>query len=151
MRSTVAVYEPLLGLTNAELELRFDGPTSSILLVDNVSFPGIVNGDFETGSLSGWTTHSTGSGTTEVIAVDPQPLTPGESNFGDYNRDRRVDAADYVVWRKTDETSAEYYLWRERFGEMVTGLSSSVPEPCAFSLAGIAMLFFCASRRLKRP
>src|SRR4029079_5529191 len=36
---------------------------------------------------------------------------------GDFNRDGGVDAADYVVWRKTDGTQAEYVMWRSNFGE----------------------------------
>jgi len=57
---------------------------------------------------------------------------------GDFNHDGTVDAADYVVWRKTDGTPAGYNAWRTRFGQTVAGGSSStgdflsqatVPEP----------------------
>ncbi len=36
---------------------------------------------------------------------------------GDFNGDGFVNAADYVVWRKTDGTPAEYNSWRAHFGE----------------------------------
>jgi hypothetical protein len=68
---------------------------------------------------------------------------------GDFNRDGRVDAADYVVWRNglgTTYMSADYNVWRANFGRAVTtvagtaGVSeNAVPEPtsivillCAF-------------------
>jgi hypothetical protein len=35
---------------------------------------------------------------------------------GDYNADGRVDAADYIVWRKNDGTPAGHSLWRTNFG-----------------------------------
>ena len=52
---------------------------------------------------------------------------------GDFNEDNKVDAADYVVWRKNDGTNnglpndnglgtpigvAHFNLWRANFGEM---------------------------------
>jgi hypothetical protein len=36
---------------------------------------------------------------------------------GDFNNDGSVDAADYVVWRKTGGTQESYNLWRSHFGE----------------------------------
>jgi hypothetical protein len=36
--------------------------------------------------------------------------------LGDYNNDRSVDAADYIVWRKLGGNQAEYNTWRENFG-----------------------------------
>ncbi len=67
---------------------------------------------------------------------------------GDYNADGVVDAADYVVWRKTDGSQVGYDLWRTNFGRTAgagVGSSStvSVPEPAgllmvlAASLAGV--------------
>jgi hypothetical protein len=56
---------------------------------------------------------------------------------GDFNQDGKVDAADYVVWRKNGGTPEEYDLWREHFGEIATPGSgggdgqSAVPEPAA--------------------
>jgi hypothetical protein len=76
---------------------------------------------------------------------------------GDYNRDGIVDAADYVVWRRTlgqsgqdlaaDGNSnnrvdtADFEVWRAHFGqdlaEMENG-EATVPEPSALTLVAIA-------------
>jgi hypothetical protein len=53
---------------------------------------------------------------------------------GDYNQNGTVDAADYVVWRKTDGSSAGYNLWRNNFGEPAgsgsgASANATVPEP----------------------
>lgn len=55
---------------------------------------------------------------------------------GDYNGDGSVDAADYVVWRKTDGTPGEYNTWRTNFGQTAGSGSTvvanaAVPEPSA--------------------
>jgi hypothetical protein len=64
---------------------------------------------------------------------------------GDYNSNGIVDAADYVVWRKTDGSQAGYDLWRTNFGRTAgsgatAGSSSSaaVPEPAAILMVLIA-------------
>jgi Metallo-peptidase family M12B Reprolysin-like len=72
---------------------------------------------------------------------------------GDYNGNGVVDAADYVVWRNTNGTPANYTAWRSHFG--TTGgigsifdgggsptVSGAVPEPAfvAYVLVGIALL-----------
>ena len=53
---------------------------------------------------------------------------------GDFNRDGKVDAADYVVWRKTDGTPGGYTEWRTNFGQPAGGggTCSSVPEPATW-------------------
>jgi hypothetical protein len=79
-----------------------------------------------------------------IEITEPDP--PGQ--LGDFTDDGKVDAADYVVWRKNtsngplpndDEltTQAERYnLWRTNFGNMSTpGGGNAVPEPG--SLAGL--------------
>jgi sugar lactone lactonase YvrE len=51
---------------------------------------------------------------------------------GDYNGDGIVDAADYVVWRKTDGTPSGFDTWRTHFGQEAKSVSWSnaeVPEP----------------------
>jgi hypothetical protein len=75
---------------------------------------------------------------------------------GDYNNDGKVDAGDYVVWRKTGINGAQGYTdWRANFGlppgsGSGAGLSgtSAVPEPAAFLLilAGIPVLIFRSRR-----
>jgi hypothetical protein len=53
---------------------------------------------------------------------------------GDYNRDGRVYAADYVVWSKTDGSQTGYNTWRAHFGQSAGSRSgatanAAVPEP----------------------
>jgi hypothetical protein len=76
--------------------------------------------------------------------------------LGDFNQDNKVDAADYVVWRKNDianaalpndngltTQSARFELWRSNFGNMPgSGAQSAapVPEPSLGWLALIALL-----------
>jgi hypothetical protein len=56
---------------------------------------------------------------------------------GDFNGNGTVDAADYVVWRKTDPTPERYNLWRTNFGRTAGGAALSgaaVPEPTSWLL-----------------
>lgn len=95
---------------------------------------------------------------------------------GDYNHDRGVDAADFVLWRKTLETtvvagtsadgnvdgqitSADYTVFREGFGyEAQDGhgeqpsfaIGSNVPEPTTGMLALVVMVALSASRARQR-
>jgi hypothetical protein len=83
---------------------------------------------------------------------------------GDYNNNGVVDAADYVVWRNagpTDTlpndatpgtvTSADYDLWKSRFGLTSgsgSGLSGgAVPEPAAIVLMLMGLAFIGSRRR----
>jgi hypothetical protein len=80
-----------------------------------------------------------------VVTFGPQStLLPG-----DYNQDGTVDAADYVVWRKSDGTPAGYDKWRANFGASLglssgsmlpsaEPLSSAIPEPSAICLCALA-------------
>jgi hypothetical protein len=71
---------------------------------------------------------------------------------GDYNDDGRVDAADYVTWRKTGGTPSEYETWRSSFG---LGEGSGVvahqaiPEPAVVLLVSQALLLMVVRRREK--
>jgi hypothetical protein len=74
---------------------------------------------------------------------------------GDYNHDGKFDAADYVIWRKTDGTAAGYNLWRSNFGEPAgtgsgsPGVSSSraaVPEPTTLVLLMFVAVGWCLRR-----
>jgi hypothetical protein len=75
--------------------------------------------------------------------ITPIPLP------GDYNHNGAVDAADYVVWRKTEGTPAGYNAWRTHFGQpsgsgtAAVSPSSAVPEPAALLL--ITMGCFAAA------
>jgi hypothetical protein len=85
---------------------------------------------------------------------------------GDFNGDFKVDAADYVVWRKTIGTPAAFTLWKANFGntggpigpstlvqgfvQYVTsgsGSGSAVPEPSSVLLIGIGLCSLVAGGR----
>jgi T5SS/PEP-CTERM-associated repeat protein len=70
---------------------------------------------------------------------------------GDYNGNGTVDAADYVVWRKTDGTQPGYDTWRTHFGETVGTAGDSpsqaaVPEPATL----MVLIFAAAGWSLRR-
>jgi hypothetical protein len=86
-------------------------------------------------------------------------LVPGV--LGDYNSNGKVDAADYVAWRKNPSaffgTPAGSNIWRGNFGNPPgsgSGLSggSAVPEPCsAISLlAGLTLMTSICRTSTKR-
>jgi uncharacterized protein (TIGR03382 family) len=97
-------------------------------------------------------------GYTYVRAESPTTMIP----TGDYNLNGQVDAADYVVWRKTLNSPAvpqgsgadgnssgtidagDYTYWAERFGNVVPpgggAGSAAVPEPAAATWALFAAL-----------
>jgi hypothetical protein len=62
---------------------------------------------------------------------------------GDFNADGKVDAVDYVVWRKTDGSQPGYDAWRTNFGAIpgtgagadVAGANAAVPEPACWIIA----------------
>jgi hypothetical protein len=62
-------------------------------------------------------------------------FTPLPADIGDFNADGTVDAADYIVWRKTGGSQAGYDLWRTNFGRAggsgAGSASDAVPEPSA--------------------
>ncbi len=73
---------------------------------------------------------------------------------GDYNNDGRVDAADYVVWRKNPAgfggDPAGYNTWRTNFGRTSgSGSASAVPEPATWVVAMCvpALLVFVRRRK----
>jgi hypothetical protein len=84
---------------------------------------------------------------------------------GDYNDDGKVDAADYIIWRKNEGTMNtlpndpdggtigvnQYNTWRENFGAMGgggSGLSyAAVPEPTTAGLLIAAAFALGVSRR----
>jgi hypothetical protein len=90
---------------------------------------------------------------------------------GDYNDNGVVDAADYVEWRKHNQTNfqllnevpdatpgqatqADYDEWRERFGNSVIGsgsFSDAIPEPANISLVFVGLSITAMFRVRRRP
>jgi len=73
---------PLLNLADVELSFQLDGPTGSTVLLDNISFAGVVNGDFQSGDLTGWTADSGDGLVVAVTEVIPEPSTLGLLGMG---------------------------------------------------------------------
>src|SRR5262249_50565286 len=82
--------------------------------------------------------------------------------FGDFNHDGTVDTADYVVWRKTGGSAADYSAWRAHFGQTAFrgavlppagSLSPAVPEPPGMMLVvcGLVGIIVSCRRSLARP
>jgi hypothetical protein len=66
----------LLNLTGVELGFVIDGPTGSTVLIDNIQFPGLTDGDFQSGDLNSWRIEASPNGAVGVVAVDvPAPAS----------------------------------------------------------------------------
>jgi hypothetical protein len=94
------------------------------------------------------TWNTTGLYTNGVLAIDGGAGLPG-----DYNHDGSVDAADYVVWRKSDGTQDGYNTWRTNFGRTAGGGAMSmaaVPEPATAVLIVLGAAIGCWRTRLTR-
>jgi hypothetical protein len=95
-----------------------------------------------------------------LISLAPEGLS------GDFNDDGKVDAADYVVWRKNDSANvplpnddgltnqaARYGLWQTNFGSTSApggGGESAVPEPASAALLLLAVAGAMAARGRRR-
>ena len=67
---------------------------------------------------------------------------------GDFNKDGRVDAADYVVWRKGAAAPTDYDVWRANFGQPSgsgagASANAAVPEPATVVLLMLAAAVWC--------
>ncbi len=88
---------------------------------------------------------------------------------GDYNANGRVDAADYVAWRRAlgtlttlpnDNTPGwvvptDYNVWRANFGRtagaaLAAGTAATVPEPTSFTIAAFCALSIFVSCQMRR-
>ena len=96
-----------------------------------------------------------------IFLFTPGPAPP-TGLLGDYNNDGKVDAADYVKWRKNTTNSAlpndnglttqpaRFNLWRSNFGDMLgsgSDGSQAVPEPGSCLLLLVAALHLAAIDR----
>jgi hypothetical protein len=85
--------------------------------------------------------------------------------LGDFNEDGKVDAADYIIWRKNETANnplpnddglttqaARFSLWKANFGEMTMPGSGAgaVPEPASMALLVLGGLLTIGARRRGR-
>jgi hypothetical protein len=126
------------------------GTSAHILVeVDNLGFGRAVFSDIMLGSVN---VPLFGSRPIQRINVEATVNVEGY-DYGDFNRDHQIDAADYVAWRKGDASPTGYGWWRMNFGEHSTtgggalGVAQAVPEPAALSLLLVASAAFCAAGR----
>ncbi|MFV2069074.1 MAG: FG-GAP repeat protein [Pirellulales bacterium] len=75
--ASLSVDGSLLSRTGASLEFVLDGPAGSRLLLDNIEFPSLVNGDFQTRDTTGWTAAVAGGGSIEPVNVSAIPEPSG--------------------------------------------------------------------------
>jgi autotransporter-associated beta strand protein len=98
-----------------------------------------------------------------TLGVISVVTSPGVS--GDYNAEGKVDAADYVAWRKFRNTNMplpnnpdplpigddQYESWRRRFGQVAAGgAGGTVPEPAGFVVLMLAAITFAVAFRRRR-
>jgi hypothetical protein len=120
------------------------------------SYTGTLTGTFDTLNIPSGYTINYGSGTNSLITLN----APVVGIPGDYNNDNKVDAADYVMWRKNPAANggdpAGYNTWRANFGTGGPGAGSSlgganaVPEPTAVLLGLLAIGLGAVCRRTSR-
>lgn len=100
----IPIGDPFLGLEDVELAFVLDGPPGSLAFVDNIIWPGLLNGDFEGGTLDNWTPSTEGQaivGLTQFnsqSASVPEPSTLSAFSVGllslgilGYRRRRKYD------------------------------------------------------------
>lgn len=168
--------------TNSHLAIELDGGTSDKLVVggnlnlSSVDFldvsgigsgPGWVIATYG-GTLTGTFNNITpgytlnyGTGTNSQITL----IAPPSGVAGDFNNDGKVDAADYVVWRKNVGTTnilpndptggtigtTQYNTWRAHFGQPAgsgagANATAAVPEPATLVLLIFAVAGCCLRR-----
>jgi hypothetical protein len=145
------------------------GDTFEILVANSVV------GEFDQASLPDL---SAGLFWQVITQPDTVLLAVADHIAGDYNRNGVVDTADYILWRKTLNSTTDlvadgnldgtvdnldYSVWRANFGSIAPSSSlaggshvqhrlAAVPEPSSIALAVFAVLAACrASRRFRKP
>jgi hypothetical protein len=114
-----------------------------------ISATGEIGGTFDQLALPGGFTWNVAYNTHSIVLS-----VTGLGTAGDFNSDGKVDAADYVVWRKMNGTAQQYQDWRNNFGAGTgsgsgagIGNSGGVPEPTSAVLLGIAAAGLATLRR----
>jgi hypothetical protein len=126
------------------------------------SFQILTAGGGRTGTFLNEVLPSLPSGLDWDLAYNPNSIVLSVVSTGlpgDYNGNGVVDAADYVVWRKTDGSQAGYNEWRTNFGRTAGSGSggaspslSAVPEPAGiFLVLGALLSGVCRRRRSVSP
>jgi formylglycine-generating enzyme required for sulfatase activity len=77
--------------------------------------------------------------------------TVASDDIGDFNHDGVVNAADWVLLRKTNAPQSDYNFWRSNFGQpagtgTISGESGNVPEPSVLVLLAFVACTSVASR-----
>ena len=118
--------------------------------VDDLGFGRGVFSDIMLGSV---TVPIFGSRPIERINIEAV-INVSAYDYGDFNRDGQIDAADYVAWRNDDSAPTGYEWWRSNFGKPSTtsgagGLNNagSVPEPASALLLAFACSTWYRVRR----
>jgi hypothetical protein len=151
----------LIGLDGASAGKLVIGGDVNLSAVDNLdvvgtgtgsswviaTYAGMLTGTFDNVTPGYAVDYGTGFNSQIMLSLAGLP--------GDYNRDGTVDAADYVMWRKTDSGNSQGYTdWQANFG---TGMGSGsagaslsdagVPEPVTHVLSMFAVAGWCVRRR----
>jgi len=141
------------GLTGGPKGMQI-GPDGNLYVADTFG-SSIVQIDPSTGSILDATFASLDGAFPRFLAwheVEGTPTLPG-----DHNGDGKVDAADYVLWRKLGLPAQGYTDWVTHYGESNLGSgggasAGAVPEPANAVILGIAALHCClvSSRSVRR-
>ena len=81
----------LLDATGLDLQFLLDGSTGSTVVLDNILFPGLINGDFQSGNLTQWNVSTTGTGSigiAQVASLVPMDIKP-ETCPNDFNTGKK--------------------------------------------------------------
>lgn len=147
-------------------------PANGILATLTIDTTGITTGQFDLilNPPSTGPTAFADAGVVTNLTNGSLQIGAAPTLTGDYNRNSIVDAADYVLWRKTlnqmgmnlpadgnanDQVDAgDYDVWRSNFGKTAAGVgtagsaSASVPEPASALLLMLSSSLLLMRRRI---
>jgi hypothetical protein len=141
-----AAPNPTWNSSSPHAEFSFDFDLSDITALDDQATMFLRLVDLTTTSANGNTVQAGGTSRVDNFTIFYREIASATLP-GDFNDDGTVDAADYVVWRKTNSDNLDAYNeWVTNFGRTQAGSggfeSTSVPEPraCLLMIAGIYLL-----------